>query len=200
MKSKVFCIAILVSSTCLVRSTQADLIINISGMSGSGESTWTFSGSTTATTDGTFQGKNVGNPNDKWIFSSSGLTDTINNTWIINGNLSGITMSIQPSGGSSVDYSLDAVYLDDQAGGDGFSISPGSSNVDFSAGSLISWTGSAVLPVDIGQLTVPSTVATSATLSGARLGISLTAVPEPSGLAALCWIAGALTMVRRRTT
>ncbi len=130
-----------------INSANAALVVDITGVNGSEETLWTFSGSATAGNNGFFEDgddlafqdawQNIGNyttENDLEITQVSGLA----------------TLSI-----GATTRNIDLAYIDgDAVSGDDFGVGvDGTTNFTFSAGDLISWTGAlTVAGIDLNDL------------------------------------------------
>lgn len=180
----------LLLTACLTGRADADLIIDVIGSPGSSTTTWTFSGTATATSNATFQGNSNGNPQNDGLWLAGDFT-TLNNTWFT--GVSGVTVDV---GGTS--YAADDLYLDTRGNknaDDAFAISLGSNNVALTNNTVISWSGSTVMNIPFDNLIAGSY--TSTTFGGASLQLNIQAVPEPS-CALLFGTVGVVLLKRRR--
>lgn len=190
----------------LATSAQAALISTITGTAGAGFVTWSFSGSATAGASGFFDDNDSIGEGDAW-------NDVGDFTAVANTGFSTITgaASLTIDG---VTRSIDHVYIDtDGIGGaplDEWGVGvDGVTNFLFTAGSVLSWTGSiTVSGLDISDLSeggVPSIFAsntygqTANALAGElRIGDTAAVVPLPAGLPLLAAGLGGLALMRRR--
>lgn len=180
--------------------SHAALIVDITGISGSGETTWTFSGSDTAGGGGSFEDNaNLAN-NDYWEDLAEFTTAS--------------DLELTPSSGSAtltidgVTRNIDVGYVDDGGvGSDNFGVGiDGSGNFSFSLGDLVSWTGSIVVPIDINAFSpTPATLTTSnyaGTAGTLDLEVNIggvAATPEPGTLSLLGLALIGAAALRRRS-
>lgn len=191
----------------------ATLMVSVTGDSGSGQTTWTLSGSSSASNDGTvrtsagsanFNGQDsmeFGSPNGGNFIASAGIQDTL----------------FAVSGAASITIGADTetithIFLDDDGSSfDDFGIRTASS-IDYLLGELSSWTGAFIVNLDIDDL-IPGTYDLAGVVNGGftgpnfaqPAGVVLTTavneVPEPSTLAIfILALAGLGLAARFRTT
>jgi hypothetical protein len=168
-------------SLLLASAAQAMMVLDISGVAGSGETTWTFSGSATAGGAGDFDDDtNIestdldGSHWDLASFTSIFLNDTQVAASFSNATLTigAVTRDIEDA---YIDTDIDPGELDDI----GVGVS-GSTNFDFGIGDLVSWTGFMTVGIDLNSLIAGSY---STDVYGADPGVldlTVNIVPEPS--------------------
>ncbi len=194
----------LLASTLLLASlaSRAGLVVDITGDAGSGQTLWTFSGSTTASGSGFFDdGTNLGN-NDTW-------QDLLNYTDINDDEITSVTGDATLTiAGTTRDIDLAYIDNDGSSNGDvddfGVGVS-GSNNFNFDDGDLVSWSGSLFVDLDINAI---SLAGTPVTISGSEYGdhaqLALTinighvAMAEPASVALVLFGLGGLAWARRR--
>lgn len=163
-------------------SAKADLVIDILGTPGSGLTTWTFSGSATATTGGQFEsGTNLAE-NDGWQNFANTFNNGLNSSDPLDIPITGPTISI-----AGTNFAMDRIQIDnDESGLDdlAFGIANGS-NVFFVADDVISWSGSFDLGQDINGMNIGTFSDSTPSFGGLALQVNISAVPEPSSLATL---------------
>jgi hypothetical protein len=188
-------------SLLLASAAQATLVLDITGVGGSGETTWTFSGSDTAGGAGDFDDDtNIestdlnGSHWDLGSFTSIFLNDTQVAASFSNATLTigALTRAIEDA---YIDTDIDPGELDDI----GVGVS-GTTNFDFVAGDLVSWTGYMTVGIDLDSL-IAGTYSTD--VYGADPGVlnlTVNIVPEPStAVLMLLGLAGFGIKARRRT-
>ena len=170
----------LVFVACFLAPVQsnATLVIDITGVPGAGEVTWTFSGSAVASSSDTdlFGGGqdffNIGNfaTLDFTTFSATSTTATVS------------------VGATTV--AIDAVFIDDDSGvTDDIGVDT-ASVIGANAGDTVSWTGSLVAPFDFNLLIVgtfgPASMSNVADITDISVTIAEAApAPEPATIALL---------------
>jgi hypothetical protein len=174
----------------LASAAQATLILDISGVGGSGQTTWTFSGSATAGGAGDFDEDTAiesADPNGShWNLGdfSIGLHDTQ-----VAPSFSNATLTI-----GALTRDIDDAYVDtDDTTLDDIGVGvSGLGNFEFFSGDLISWTGSMTVGIDLNSLIIGSYSTDVYGADPGELDITVNIVPEPStavlmllGLAAL---------------
>lgn len=183
----------------------ATMMLEISGTPGSGETTWVFSGSDTARGTEQFNAGTIG-AGGSWQDVGDYVTSAYDNAGI--SLISGI-VTIQVNGSAS--NTIDRIRLDhdeppalDELG---FGFPTLSSDLPFTNGDVVSWAGTAVVPVDLNDL-VPGEFGSSAfgtigtdilTLEGCVLtagGECPASVPEPS--TGLLLVTGGLLAIASR--
>lgn len=185
----------LLASAYVCESSNADLIIDVTGAPGSTTTTWSFSGSVQNVSGGsTFTSKNNGSPQSDEVWQTGAFNNLVNKWFEDATALGSVVVSVTDSGNSTQQYSPDAIYLNSTPN-DELALSLGTSDVAIASGDDISWTGSAVMDIAFDSLT-PGTY-TSSTFGGAALQLNIQAVPEPSGLSML-GIVGAVAITSRR--
>ena len=180
--------AVAILFLALAPAAKASLIVDITGVAGSGETTWTFSGSTTAVGTGFFDDDNFLADTDAW--QNIGNYTNINDLELT--NVSGVA-SLTIAG---VTRSIDLVYIDhDFAAGpvDDFGVGvSGTTDFNFSDGDLVSWTGSlTAIGIDLNDINlagIPVTLFGSQHGANGNLALQVnigypTAVAEPATLA-----------------
>ncbi len=166
-----------------VHEAHAGLIINVQGEIGSGETTWTFSGSYVVeqTTQVGFDVFGSAVPT-----SWSGIGDQVRHDQVAFFNeLSNVQLY---SGGSQLDIGINAVGLFHGGGNlDGFAFSIANTH-NFVAGETLTFSGAGTTNIDISNLrgdyfdaALPRSFSRT-TSGGTTLTMNLSAVPEPSSL------------------
>ena len=190
-----------ITSLTFVSSANAVLIVDITGVPGSGETLWSFSGSTTAVGTGFFEdGNGIGN-SDSW--QNVGNYTSINDFEVT--TVFGVA-SLTIAG---ITRSIDLAYIDnDNNSLDDFGVGvSGASNFDFADGDLISWMGSLQVVGfdlnDIGLAGIPTTLLASQYGDSANLELEINIsefifLPEPATAALLAVGLTLLVCVRRR--
>jgi hypothetical protein len=173
---------LLITLSLLVASAaQATMVIDISGVGGSGETTWTFSGSATAGGAGDFDDDtNIestdlnGSHWDLASFTSIFLNDTQVAASFSNATLTiaGVTRAIEDA---YIDTDIDPGEFDDI----GVGVS-GSTNFDFAVGDLVSWTGFMTVGIDLNSLIAGSYSTDVYGTDPGVLDLTVNIVPEPS--------------------
>jgi hypothetical protein len=168
-------------SLLLASAAQATLVLDITGVGGSGETTWTFSGSDTAGGAGDFDDDtNIestdlnGSHWDLGSFTSIFLNDTQVAASFSNATLTigALTRAIEDA---YIDTDIDPGELDDI----GVGVS-GSTNFDFVAGDLVSWTGVMTVGIDLNSLIVGTYSTDVYGVDPGVLNLTVNIVPEPS--------------------
>lgn len=178
--------AVAILFLALAPAAKASLIVDITGVAGSGETTWTFSGSTTAVGTGFFDDGN--DPRNDATWQNIGNYTNINDLRLT--NVSGFA-SLTIAGATR---SIDLVYIDDDPiTEDDFGVGvSGTSNFRFSDGDLVSWTGSlTAIGIDLNDINlagIPVTLFGSQYGSNGNLALQVNigggiAVAEPATLA-----------------
>ena len=168
-------------SLLLASAAQAMMVLDISGVAGSGETTWTFSGSATAEGAGDFDDDTNIESTDlnasHWDLAS--FTSIVLNDAQVAASFSNATLTIgaltRDIEDAYIDTDIDPGELDDI----GVGVS-GSTNFDFVTGDLISWTGFMTVGIDLNSLIAGSY---STDVYGADPGVldlTVNIVPEPS--------------------
>ena len=189
-------------------TANAALIVNVEGVRGSGKTTWTLSGSSTASRSGTIRTSAGGNN-----FSGGDTTQVANkgqflstNTTVGRNSLFAVTGSAQITVGSQT-RTITHIYLDPDRGitGDDFGIRV-NSLLRYARGAGSSWSGRFTLDLDISNFN-PGTYRSAQFsefyfdrhYSVATLNFKETAsVPEPSSLALLGLALAGLSFSRKR--
>ncbi|MGK7883195.1 MAG: PEP-CTERM sorting domain-containing protein [Crocosphaera sp.] len=187
-----------------MQEANAAILVDVTGVAGSGTTTWTLSGSTTAQSGGTFRtnslnGSNggdtveIGNPNSGNFIADAGISDTV---------FSLLSGSATITAGSNSE-SLTGIFLDDDgtsADDLGFRVL---SSLSYSSGDTISFSGTFTLGVDLNQLIQDNydiqvgTRFVDGTGTDFVLNIS-EQVPEPTSLVALLGLGGLGFISRRK--
>jgi hypothetical protein len=203
----------LATSTLLVAHAEAGLVVTVTPHGTSGQTIWTFSGSSTYTESapgGKFAGGALTNI-EEWKGASGSGSDYVvagayNNytTSLISGSI-GLSVT---SGGSPTTASIGGLHIDHDSSGDDFGVGLIGSDVPLSNGDIVAWSGSAVFAVDIANLNFGtfsfSNYGGSQAVSGQIYGtlpLTLKVVPEidPASLSAvLALVVGCLSVVERR--
>ena len=155
-------------------SSNGGLILNATGIAGTGSTTWTFGGNSTATGSGTFAFDSGGAPSSSqtWDNFSSDYT-IVNNTWFTTTGAATLFVG-------AVSRNIDSIYIDEDAGGDDIAIGvDGATDLPFASGNLVQWAGSVIVDIDVNDLIAGSYSSTD--LGGLELQLNVSAVPEPSG-------------------
>ena len=187
-------------------TANAALIVNVEGVRGSGKTTWTLSGSSTANRPGTIRTSAGGNN-----FSGGDTTQVANggqflstNTTVGRNSLFAVTGSAQITVGSQTRTITHIFLHPDRFSGDDFGIRV-NSLLRYARGASSSWSGRFTLDLDISNFN-PGTYRSAQfsqfyfdRRSGfATLNFKETAsVPEPSGLALLGLALGGLSFSRK---
>lgn len=171
----------------LAPAAKASLIVDITGVAGSGETTWTFSGSATAVGSGFFDDDDNLGGSDSWL--NIGNYTSIDDLELT--TVSGVA-SLTIAG---VTRSIDLVYIDDDGPGDnddfGVGVS-GTNNFNYADGDLVSWTGSlTAVGIDLNDINlagIPVTLFASEHGDNGNLELQINisssiVVPEPATLA-----------------
>ncbi len=175
----------------------ADLIVDVSGVQGSGLTTWTFSGTydvftgetvaaqATSTNVVTQWGRSIGGDgNSLGDYANATLDNATRKQFFNPGGTATVTGS-----GSGV-LALDGLLLDHNGGNlDTWGFLSNQSHT-YQGGETLTFTGSSTVSVDINQLRGNSNnfslpYSRSATTNGATLQLNFSAVPEPSTFAML---------------
>lgn len=194
----------------LTGSAASALSVDVFGVPGTGQTTWTFSGSQTATSAGTFG-------------VSSGVSGipAVPSQFLNFGNFTDIDFATRPvlsgtasvlvQSGLSVSFLViqDVFIDDDTTSSDDFGLSFGGATLGFGAGDLVSFSGSVLVGYDLTDLDtspLPFSQTGSAASDGGletRLDVTLTisettAVPVPPGLSLALTGVGVLALFARR--
>ena len=179
-------------------SAQADLMIDVVGTSGSGVTTWTFSGSSTAFFGGTMRTNagNTFNSGDTGGFPF-GL-DTILDISIQDQVLTFTGAASVTLGGNT--ESITGIFLDDDGGSDDDLGVRVANDLAYQASDATSWTGSGTVNVDIDAFSLGlweiSNAGGQAMLIGDPIIVNFSRVPAPTSMALLGL--GGLVATRRR--
>ena len=189
-------------------AAQALLILEIRGVPGSGQTTWTFSGSDTAGAGGDFDDDaNINNSDaggSHWDLGE--YTDSPSfHDFQLAAISSTATLTID-----GTTRNIEDAYLDSDgavgAGGDDIGVGvSGSTNFNFVTGNLVSWLGSMLVAIDINDMDnagLPSTLTSSTygdTTDTLDLEIRFSAVPEPGALGLVLWSLALLVAAPQRT-
>ncbi|MEO0972344.1 MAG: PEP-CTERM sorting domain-containing protein [Pseudomonadota bacterium] len=195
----------LLASTLLATSVAANagLVIDITGDSGSGQTLWTFSGSTHAGGSAFFDDHDNLNNNDTWQdllnFTAEGDLEVTSVTGdaalTIDGQTRNIDLAYVDNDGSDTDQDDFGVGVD------------GSSNFNFYDGDLVSWSGALSVDLDIDMISLAGTPVTlTADRFGSNALLALTinigyshiGVPEPGTIPLVLLGLGGLAYARRR--
>lgn len=191
--------ALLVAAVTFFPVSANALVIDVTGTSGSGVTTWTFSGSSVVTSGNAgFCGTNCAGSFGLQLFDDTGWENVGNyvsnvfnfQTVIATSSTAGVSVN----GGTA--QTIDRLYLDDDPGGaiDDFGIGVIGADLLFSTGDTVSWSGALQMAVDLSALApdgLPASFTTSNfwnSLLGGRAGLGMTlnissGVPEPAVLA-----------------
>ena len=204
MKKKFLSTALL--SIISLGSANAALVLDITGISGSGQTTWTFSGSSVATASGYFNKQQNLNNLNTWsnIGEYTGASDLE-----VLGIVSSATLTVNAD-----TRNIDLAYIDSDgafgSGKDDIGVGVdgiGPSDFFFNSGDLVSWGGSLTANVDINQM---NTTGLPFSFTTSRYGnqddtleiqgtISETTVPTPSAFLFLsAGLVGLLASNRKR--
>lgn len=184
-------------ATALVSAdAQAALIVDVNGLPGSGQTTWTFSGSAIASGNGNFfRTPGSGNNDNMWqdIGSFTAIQDA-------NFFFSGGAASISINSGTPV--AITAAYFDNDDGLSDDWTAAVASNLLFNPGDVVSWTGVATINSDVNFLfdtSLPAQFTSSNFSPGTGLALQLNVSPVPEPSAALLLLgSGAMLLLRRR--
>lgn len=152
MRSKFLAFASAAAVMLGATSASATLLISVTGESGSGQTAWTLSGSSSASEDGSVRtaaggagfssqdSGEFGSPNDGNFIASSSIQNTM----------------FAVSGAASVTIGADTesithIFLDDDSAFDDWGIRTASS-IDYLIDEVSSWTGAFILDLDIDDL------------------------------------------------
>lgn len=190
---------VIAASLAVASFAQAQLRIDVTGVSGSGVTTWTFSGTGTAILDGTMRDSSANtfssNDSGQFPFGQNTILDTS-----IQDGIFALTGSVSVTAGSET-RDIVAIYLDD----DGTSADDLGVRVDSSlaylTGDATEWSGSGTINVDIdtfvlGTWSVNDTDGQAIDLDDETI-VTFEAVPEPMTMVVLGGMA-ALAARRRR--
>lgn len=169
---------------------RADLIVDIVGNPGAGETMWTLSSTlnssgsigSIASADGEFESGSDLFESDSWEDVGNLFNSGLNGSNQIDEAISGPSVTI-----AGTSYDIDRILLDDDLSSNdeiGFGIA-NASNVSFVVDDLVSWTGSFTLDRDINSMNPGSYVDPSPSFGGLALRVNITAVPEPNSLGLL---------------
>ncbi|MEM9387356.1 MAG: hypothetical protein AAGA68_20015 [Pseudomonadota bacterium] len=197
----------LLGSTLLLSSlvSQAGLVVDITGDAGSGQTVWTFSGSTTAIGSGFFDDNDGLSNNDTWqdLINFTNDNDvevtavTGDATLTIAGNTRSIDLAYIDNDGSDTDRDDFGVGVD------------GSGNFNFNDGDSVSWSGSLLVDLDINNISLagtPVSISASDYGNAAYAALALTinigqvAIPEPASIPLVLWGLVGIAYARRRET
>jgi hypothetical protein len=204
------CIFALAMVALSAASASADLTVTVTPDSTTGQTLWTFSGTSTyaeTAPGGKFAAGDVLNI-EEWKGGAGSdyvVTGSYNNytTGLISG---GITLTVT-TGGTPSSGSITSMHIDHDTTGDDFGVGLlGTTDIPLTNGDLISWSGSGVFAVDLSGLNLGtfafSSYGGSQAVSGlyGTLPLTLNVVPEPATcIMALAGLAcGGYTMFRRR--
>ncbi|MEM7013357.1 MAG: PEP-CTERM sorting domain-containing protein [Verrucomicrobiota bacterium] len=187
-----------VLSLAFAASATATLMIDVSGTAGSGQTTWTFSGTSTANQTGVnanFTTSNVNywaNLSGEYTLIAQDVADFVSSTAVATGaisgahNITGIEFGKRFGGGNRFGWAIN-------------------SNQTYSSGETLTYSGSGVFAVDITSFTLFDTTLTDNTSSAGLLNLTvnspIAAIPEPStiiSMGAFSVLGGLLFFVRRR--
>lgn len=190
----------------MASTAQANLVINIYQDGDPGRTLWVFSGSaqySETNPGGKFAGGDLASIVEwKGVTPESDYVTSFYNNYtsaLITGS---VAISVTPSGGSAILGAIDGLHVDHDTSGDDFGVSLAGSDIPLSNNALVTWSGSAVFPVDYSRLNRGSfPFQTYGDTSYGTLPLTLAVVPEP-GTAALLMIGvaglvGAATRGRR---
>jgi hypothetical protein len=183
----------------------ADLMVDIAGIPGSGITNWVFSGTEVAGADEDFDTGFLNDFASVWVNHG----DLFKTSWRADPNI------IPPSGATiTTSYgtrNINLLFMREQGSGstegdpgqDDFGVGvDGSTNLRFDAGETISWTGSFVLDEDIQDMNEGTYswnyFANIYETLDLTVTISYSSVPEPSSIAVLLLTVAGLTTRRRR--
>ena len=197
---KNFCLGLGTAALLFVGSSVAALTVDISGTAGSGTTTWIFSGSQTANGDGAFG--NLGSdtiPDFNSQFADLG--DFAISNLLVAPVLSG-DAAVTVEGGTTNTLTIENVLVDDDGDSDDLGFDFGGPTLSFMTGDLVTFSGSAVVDLDLSELSasgLPFFASTSGSSGGLNSALSLdlsitetSAVPLPAGLPLLLLGIGAL--------
>jgi hypothetical protein len=183
-------------------AAHATMVLNITGVGGSGETTWTFSGSATAGNASTLDFDDDNNINDQ------GDTDVNGSHWDLGEFTVANLDDFQVIGSSrtgmltigSVTKEIYYAYIDTDTGFDDISVGVnGGGNYEFNLGDVVSWTGSMVVAVDIDDLVQGSYTTSRYGATNGALDVQVNIVPEPTTAGLMLLGLGGLAMFDRRS-
>ncbi len=164
-------------SLLLASAAQATLVIDISGVAGSGETTWTFSGSATAISYGDFDEDTDINNTDEFgsHWDLGDFSIDLNDTQVAP-SFSNATVTI-----GALTRNIDDAYIDTDLQLDDIGIGvDGVGNFAFNTGDLVSWTGFMTVGIDLNSLITGSYTTDVYGIDPGQPELTVNIVPEPS--------------------
>ncbi|MEO0423270.1 MAG: PEP-CTERM sorting domain-containing protein [Pseudomonadota bacterium] len=182
-------------------ASQAGLVVDITGDAGSGQTVWTFSGSTSAAGSGFFDdGNNLGN-NDTW-------QDLINYTAAGDLEITSVSGDAELTIAGTT-RAIDLAYVDNDGSNtdqDDFGVGvAGSGDFHFDDGDLVSWSGMLIVDLDINNISLagnPVSITTAEYGDYGHLALTINigqmAIPEPATMPLVLFGLRGLAYARRR--
>jgi hypothetical protein len=164
-------------SLLVASAAQATLVLDISGVAGSGETTWTFSGSATAISFGDFDEDSDINNTDQFgsHWDLGDFSIDLNDTQVAP-SFSNATVTI-----GALTRNIDDAYIDTDLQFDDIGIGvDGLGNFEFNTGDLVSWTGFMTVGIDLNSLFTGSYSSDVYGVDPGQPDILVNIVPEPS--------------------